>query len=98
MAQASFIIAITTPDGTTTDVPVKPSTLIALEERMGMPVAQRIKQGFTGAAERLGFIVAKDAGLIPAERTFEDFIDGDDEWSFEFRSPETTVTDAEGNP
>jgi hypothetical protein len=97
MASAAFVITITDPSGAVVDVPVKQSTLIRYEEQLGAPLAQRIRQGFTGAAERLGFMVGQQSGAIPPEMSFDEFIDSDESWSFEFRNPEPPVVDAEGN-
>jgi hypothetical protein len=93
-------IVITTPQGDKHVVPVKPSSLIALEERYAMPILQRISEGYTGALARLGYVVALGAGdIIPDGMTFEEFVDGDDLWTIDWISPEedVAVEDAEGN-
>jgi len=90
----AFTIRITNPDGTTSrEIPVKPSTIIHLEERMGVPLAQRIDDGYTGAFARLGYEVGQSAGVIPDDMTFDDFVD-EDGWVIDVTVPHDAIPKA----
>jgi len=95
--KTAFTLKITNPDGQARVIPVKPSTLVTLEELTGIPVWERVRQGFTASFTRIGYLVGRDAGFIPADLTFEALIDGDAVWQFEIDSEDPEVTDAEGN-
>lgn len=97
MARTAYTLKITNPAGESRTIAVKPSLQVKLEERLGMPVWQRFIDGYTGAFDRLAFLVGQDDGLIPADMTFDDFIDSDDEWQVDIVSLGTPVVDAEGN-
>ena len=91
MAPQAFTISIVTPAGEKHTIPVKPSTLIALEETWGVPFLERIRQGYTRSLDRLGFAVGQDAKVIPATMTFADFVDSDDTWEIDFEAPPMSI-------
>lgn len=81
---ASFRMKITPPGSEGTEVVVKRSVLIRLEEELGVPILARIGEGYTGGLFRLGYAVGRDAGIIPAGLSFDEFVDAEDEWGITF--------------
>lgn len=80
-------LRITNPAGEARVIAVKPSVSIALEERLGRPIWAQAFEGYTGAGARIAYEVGRDAGFIPAEVTFEEFVDADPGWEIDLVAP-----------
>jgi hypothetical protein len=99
MSKFFYTVVITPPNGERTEIPIKKSVQVKLEERLRRPIMAQVSEGYIGAPERLAYEVGVDNGVIPKELSFDDFIDSDEEWVIDLIPPEVddVSLDGQGN-